>query len=59
MWQLTEDLRNKKIKADLYVDDWPNFTTFVSKEFSPCLSKVSNHKNKYQQKSHNYVLLKL
>ena len=40
MWQLTREVKDKRIKANLYVDDWPKFTTIISQEFTPRLSEV-------------------
>ena len=40
MWQLTGEVKDKRIKANLYVDDWPKFTTIITQEFTPRLSEV-------------------
>ena len=39
---IVEDIVDKKIEANVFVDQWPNFTTVVSQEFSPCISEVAD-----------------
>ena len=39
---IVEDIVDKKIEANVFVDQWPSFTTIVSQEFSPCVSEVAD-----------------
>ena len=39
---IVEDIVDKKIEANVFVDQWPSFTTVVSQEFSPCVSEVAD-----------------
>ena len=40
MFQLTKDIIDKTLEANLYVDQWPEYTTIISQEFTPRLSEV-------------------
>ena len=40
MWQVVKDTKEGIMDANIFADDWPNFTTVVSQEFSPRLSRV-------------------
>ena len=40
MWQIVKEIHEKKLEANVYTDQWPNFTTVVSQEFTPKLSQV-------------------
>ena len=40
MYQLTKDIIDKTLEANLYVDQWPEYTTIISQEFTPRLSEV-------------------
>jgi len=42
MWQLTDDVKNEKSKANLFVDEWPKFTTLVAQEITPRISTVNS-----------------
>jgi len=42
MSNVVEDVIDKKIDANVFVDQWPSFTTVISQEFSPCLSEVAD-----------------
>ena len=39
---IVEDIVDKKIEANVFVDQWPNFTTVISQEYSPCVSEVAD-----------------
>ena len=74
MYQLAKEVKDKRIKANLYVDDWPKFTTVISQEFTPRLSEVikkkkilrnalsisySTGRNKYRMRVHIWHEVKL
>ena len=40
MWQIVKDVKNGKMEANLFVDQWPDFNTVISQEFIPRLSEV-------------------
>ena len=40
MWQVVKDTRDGFMEANIFVDNWPNYTTVVSQEFTPRLSEV-------------------
>ena len=42
MSSIVEDIVDKKIEANVFVDQWPSFTTVVSQEFCPCVSEVAD-----------------
>jgi len=42
MSNVIEDVIGKKVDANVFVDQWPRFTTVISQEFSPCLSEVAD-----------------
>ena len=39
MWQVVRDTRDGVMDANLFTDNWPNYTTVVSQEFAPRLSQ--------------------
>ena len=39
---IVEDIVDKKIEANVFVDQWPSFTTVISREYSPCVSEVAD-----------------
>lgn len=41
MWQVAKDAQDGLMEANLFTDDWPDFTTVISQEFKPRLSEVS------------------
>ena len=42
MWQVVRDTRDGLMEANLFTDDWPDYTTVVSQEFAPRLSRVAD-----------------
>ena len=41
MWQVVRDTGDGLMDANLFTDDWPDWTTVVSQEFAPKLSQVT------------------
>ena len=39
MWQVVRDTRDGLMEANLFTDNWPDYTTVVSQEFAPRLSQ--------------------
>ena len=39
MWQVVKDTRDGSMDANLFTDNWPDYTTVVSQEFAPRLSQ--------------------
>ena len=40
MWQVVKDTKDGVMEANFYTDEWPNFSTIISQEFAPRLSRV-------------------
>ena len=40
MWQVVKDVQGKKMDAKIFTDQWPNFTTVITQEFTPRVSEV-------------------
>lgn len=40
MWQVVRDTYEGLMKANIYTDEWPKYTTVISQEFTPRLSEV-------------------
>jgi hypothetical protein len=40
MWQVVRDTRDGRMEANLFTDEWPNYTTVISQEIAPRLSEV-------------------
>jgi hypothetical protein len=42
MWQVVRDTHDGLMEANLFTDEWPNYTTVISQELAPRLSEVIN-----------------
>jgi hypothetical protein len=40
MWQVVRDTRDGLMEANLFTDEWPNYTTVISQELAPRISEV-------------------
>jgi hypothetical protein len=40
MWQVVRDAHDGLMEANLFTDEWPNYTTVISQEITPRLSEV-------------------